>query len=88
MESSAEASQEPLPRGDEWHDWKWQYRNRITTVEQLEKVVHLSEKEKQDISVCLKNFRMAITPYYASLMDPEDPKCPGRMQAIPTAQRR
>jgi len=84
MEGSAEVPLEPGPISSEWYDWKWQFRNRITTVEQLEKVVLLSEKEKRDISVCLNNFRMAITPYYASLMDPKDPKCPIRMQAIPT----
>jgi len=84
MEASIEASPEPEPYGDEWQDWKWQIRNRITTVEQLEKVVCLSEKEKENISLCLKNFRMAITPYYASLMDPVDPNCPIRRQAVPT----
>lgn len=70
--------------GDEWYDWKWQFRNRITTVEQLEKVLPLSEQEKRDIADCLKTFRMAITPYYASLMDPGNPMCPIRMQAVPS----
>lgn len=70
----------------EWNDWKWQFRNRITTVEELEKVINLSEQEKQDISCCLQHFRMAITPYYASLMDPANPTCPIRMQAIPRIQ--
>jgi lysine 2,3-aminomutase len=74
----------PEPPGEEWLDWKWQIRNRITNVKELEKIIHLSEKEKQDISYCLNIFRMAITPYYASLMSPADPKCPIRMQAVPT----
>lgn len=73
---------EPSP--DQWNDWKWQFRNRITTIEGLEKIIHLSEKEKEDIGKCLEHFRMAITPYYASLMDPGDPMCPIRMQAVPT----
>lgn len=84
MEGSMETSEESGPYGAQWRDWKWQLRNRITTVNQLEKIIHLSEKEKQEISLCLQKFRMAITPYYASLMDPEDPKCPIRMQAVPT----
>lgn len=71
-------------RGSEWYDWKWQFRNRITTVDQLEKVLPLSGGEKRDIADCLKTFRMAITPYYASLMDPKDPMCPIRMQAVPS----
>lgn len=73
---------EPYP--EQWYDWKWQFRNRITTIEGLEKIIHLSEKEKEDINKCLEHFRMAITPYYASLMDPGDPMCPIRMQAVPT----
>src|SRR5450830_1199922 len=71
------------PDNPEWHDWKWQYKNRITRIDELAKVVSLCEKDKQDISTCLNRFRMAITPYYASLMDPENPLCPIRMQAIP-----
>ena len=72
------------PHGRQWNDWKWQFQNRITNVDGLEKVINLSDQEKKDISICLKNFRMAITPYYASLMDPNDPHCPIRMQAVPT----
>ena len=68
----------------DWTNWKWQFRNRITGVEELEKVIVLSETEKEDIARCLKTFRMAITPYYASLMDPVNPACPIRMQAVPT----
>jgi lysine 2,3-aminomutase len=66
-----------------WSDWKWQFRNRITRIDELARIVSLSEQEKQDISVCLHNFRMAVTPYYASLMDPIEAGCPIRMQAIP-----
>lgn len=73
---------EPYP--DQWYDWVWQFRNRITTIEELEKVIHLNKKEVEDIGKCLEHFRMAITPYYASLMDPNDPMCPIRMQAVPT----
>ncbi|MCQ2604854.1 MAG: KamA family radical SAM protein [Spirochaetia bacterium] len=68
----------------EWNSWKWQFANRITTAEELDRVLHLSPSEKDNISCCLKNFRMAITPYYASLMDPEDPDCPIRRQAVPS----
>ncbi|HBL83346.1 MAG: lysine 2,3-aminomutase [Clostridiales bacterium GWF2_38_85] len=67
-----------------WYDWKWQYKNRITTVEELRRIITLSEKEKSDIEFCLTNFRMAITPYYASLMQKDNVNCPIRMQAVPT----
>ncbi|HAE41840.1 MAG TPA: lysine 2,3-aminomutase [Clostridiales bacterium] len=66
-----------------WNDWHWQLKNRITNVEDLEKVIHLTEDEKMGIKDCLKNLRMSITPYYAMLMDIEKSNCPIRSQAVP-----
>lgn len=71
---------------EDWNDWRWQMRNNIRDVETLAKVVPLSGAEKTDIGEVLKVFRMAITPYYASLIDPENPACPVRLQAIPRIQ--
>lgn len=68
----------------EWCDWRWQVRNRIQTVEDLNRIIPLTEQEKSQIAKVLEVFRMGITPYYASLMDPDDPSCPIRRQAIPT----
>ena len=68
----------------DWEDWKWQYKNRITTFEQLEKLIELDDEDKEDIKECLKKFRMAITPYYASLIDTSNPRCPIRLQSVPT----
>ncbi|HZK01651.1 MAG TPA: lysine 2,3-aminomutase [Anaerovoracaceae bacterium] len=68
---------------EQWYDWKWQVENRITTVEQLKKIINLTPQEEEDINQVVKNFRLGITPYYASLMDPDDPRCPVRMQAVP-----
>ena len=72
------------PDSREWSDWKWQYSHRITTVQALSQIIRLNEQEKSEIEASLKRFRMAITPYFASLMDPEDPACPIRMQAVPS----
>lgn len=69
---------------EEWNDWHWQVRNRITTVAQLKKVINLNDNEEKAIEESLALLRMAITPYYASLMDPDDPNCPIRKQAVPT----
>jgi lysine 2,3-aminomutase len=68
----------------EWRDWHWQVRNRIQSVEDLDKILALTDEEKGDIGKVLEVFRMGITPYYASLMDADDPDCPVRRQAIPT----
>ncbi len=70
----------------EWNDWHWQLSNRIMDLETLQKVVNLTEQEREGVKHSLKFLRMAITPYYATLMDPDNPKCPVRMQAIPTAK--
>ncbi len=84
----AEEEQPPSPWGDvtkeEWEDWHWQLAHRIQTVDQLRQVISLSDEEQEVLSHSLNALRMAITPYYASLMDPNDPHCPIRLRAIPT----
>lgn len=69
---------------ERWNDWKWQFRHRITTTEQLKSILPLSAKDEAEINTCLGAFRMAITPYYASLINPNDPNDPIRMQAVPS----
>ena len=71
---------------EEWNDWKWQVKNRVETIEQLEKLVDLTEEEKEGITKSLKTIRMGITPYYLSLVDPNNSHCPVRKQAIPSIQ--
>jgi glutamate 2,3-aminomutase len=68
----------------DWQDWRWQLRNRITDVDILAKIVELTPEEIEDIRRTGEKFRWAISPYYASLMDPQDPRCPIRLQAIPS----
>ncbi len=67
---------------ENWKDWHWQVKNRITTLEELKKYITLTEEE--DDARILQEYRMAITPYYLSLIDPNDPFDPVRKQAIPT----
>ncbi len=71
----------------EWGDWRWHVKNRITTVEALKKVINLTAEEEEGIRTTLARFRMAISPYYASLMDPDDGCCPIRKQASAHDQR-
>ncbi|UMZ75138.1 lysine 2,3-aminomutase [Natranaerofaba carboxydovora] len=70
---------------DSWNDWKWQLKNRITSVDELKEIVNLTKNEEKGIGETLKHLRMAITPYYASLMDKDNPSCPIRLQAIPSS---
>lgn len=67
-----------------WEDWRWQIANRITTVDELSQIINLTEDEKGVIDRSLNTLRMAITPYYASLMDKDDAHCPIRVRAVPT----
>lgn len=69
---------------NDWNDWKWQFRNRIRDIETLEKVANITKEEKDNLSKCLKKFKMAITPYYAALMDKDNRKDPVRMLSVPS----
>ncbi|AET70035.1 lysine-2,3-aminomutase [Desulfosporosinus orientis DSM 765] len=69
---------------EQWNDWNWQISNRITNQKELLESMSLDVVEADQIEECLKNFRMAITPYYFSLIDLKDPDCPIRKQAIPS----
>ena len=69
----------------EWNDWRWQVRNRVETLDELKKYIELTPAEEEGVAKSLQTLRMAITPYYLSLIDPNNPNCPIRRQAIPTA---
>ena len=71
---------------EQWNDWKWQVKNRIETLEELKKYVKLSPEEEEGVKQSLDSFRMAITPYYLSLVDLDSPDCPIRKQCVPTLQ--
>lgn len=71
---------------EEWNDWRWQMRSRVTSAEELAKILPLSSEEQAGVERCLRHFRMAVTPYYASLMDPADPESPIRKQAVPSVR--
>ena len=68
----------------DWNNWKWQVANRIETVEELKKYITLQPGEEEAIRESLKTIRMAITPYYLSLIDNNDPNSPIRKQAVPS----
>lgn len=67
----------------QWNDWRWQLSHRIFTFERLKSIIHLSRREEEAIRLCWHKFPMAITPYFSSLLDPFNPRCPIRLQCIP-----
>jgi lysine 2,3-aminomutase len=67
----------------EWNDWRWQLRHRITKLEQLKEIIELTREEIEGIKHSKGRLALAVTPYFASLMEPGNPNCPMRRQAIP-----
>ena len=76
----------PSVTEEQWNDWHWQMKNRVRLITDLEKYFTLTEQEKNEMSVLLSKFRMSITPYYLCLIDPDDPNCPIRKQAVPSVE--
>ncbi|MBX3054922.1 MAG: lysine 2,3-aminomutase [Anaerolineae bacterium] len=70
---------------EKWTDWRWQMSHRLNSLEELAQVVNLTDSERQALQTN-NLFRVDITPYFASLMDPDDIHCPVRKQIIPTSR--
>jgi lysine 2,3-aminomutase len=67
----------------DWNNWKWQLKNRITSLEELKLLIKLTPEEEAGIAKARGRLSMAITPYWAILMDPNNLDCPIRKQAVP-----
>jgi lysine 2,3-aminomutase len=65
-----------------WNDWRWQLSHRLNSLEELRQIVNLTPEEIEGLSAEDK-FRVDVTPYFASLIDPDDPMGPVRQQVIP-----
>jgi len=63
----------------------WQMQHRIRTAEDLERYLKPTPEEREGIAKLAERFHFVITPYYAALMDPDDPQCPIRRQVVPHA---
>ena len=66
-----------------WNDWKWQLRNRVTTLEGLERHLVLTPEERAGIILSGNKLALAVTPHYLNLIEQENPECPIRRQVIP-----
>ena len=70
---------------EKWNSWLWQVQNRIETVDELKRYLPLTVEEEAGALKATKTLRMAITPYYLTLMDKENHLDPVRLQAVPSA---
>ncbi|MEK6714651.1 MAG: KamA family radical SAM protein [Candidatus Omnitrophota bacterium] len=69
----------------EWEDWHWQIKNSIHTKDHLSQIIQLTPQEEEGIRRSRGRLAVSITPYWATLIDSEDPQCPIRRQAVPLA---
>jgi lysine 2,3-aminomutase len=72
-----------LATKDQWNDWQWQVKNRISSYKDLKSLIDLLPEEEAIFKKTGFSFRVAITPYYLSLIDEKNPLDPIRLQAIP-----
>src|SRR5687768_6576424 len=71
----------------DWNDWRWQLKNRITTVQQLQRLMPtLTPEEFAGATLANHKLALAITPYFFNLIDPADEHCPVRWQVIPRVE--
>lgn len=70
---------------NQWHDWHWHIKNRVTDTATLRQILNLTKREIEEIDLTGSRYRWAVSPYYLSIMDPDDPDDPIRRQAVPTA---
>jgi lysine 2,3-aminomutase len=68
---------------EQWNDWKWQFRNRITSVDELSKLTPLNPRDQVAFKLVTQKYPISITPYYFCLINHDDPYDPVRMQAMP-----
>ena len=74
----------PTVSDKDWNDWRWQSRNRVRTQAQLEKMLVLTEDEREGLVKGGTMLPVGVTPYYMSLLDPDDPQQPLRRTVVPT----
>jgi lysine 2,3-aminomutase len=68
---------------EHWQDWKWQLKNRVTTLAALEKHLNLTSGERAGVLLAGTKLALAVTPHYFNLIDRDNPACPIRRQVIP-----
>src|ERR1700693_1678987 len=68
---------------ESWSDWKWQLKNRVTSLPQLEQFIDLSDEERSGVLLSGDKLALAITPHFFNLVPSDNPEDPIRRQVIP-----
>lgn len=69
---------------NDWNNWRWHISSAIRDTKVLSKILPLTDEELKGIEKTATQYRWSVSPYFASLMDPEDQNCPIRKQAVPS----
>jgi lysine 2,3-aminomutase len=69
----------------QWDDWRWQNQNAVRSVRQLRTLLPFAKSELEAIGRLESEYKIAIPPYYFSLIDPDDPDDPIRLQSVPSS---
>jgi lysine 2,3-aminomutase len=71
---------------DQWDDWRWQMQNAIRTTSQLAEFMPLAPQEHAALESLEAKYKLAIPPYYLSLIDFDDPADPIGLQSLPSTR--
>jgi lysine 2,3-aminomutase len=66
-----------------WFDWKWQMRNRLSTVSDFQQYLNLTQDEISGFKAAVGKLSVSVTPYFFNLIDKTNPNCPIRRQVVP-----
>ena len=73
----------PEASSDQWNDWKWQLRNRVSSLAALESRLQLTDEERGGVLLAGNKLSLSITPHYFNLIEPGNADCPIRRQVVP-----
>jgi lysine 2,3-aminomutase len=71
---------------EEWENWHWQLKNRVKNSAVLKELLPISRQEIEEIDKTGSRYRWAVSPYYLSLVDPDNLNDPVKLQSIPQIQ--
>lgn len=68
----------------DWNDWRWQSQNAVRHTRRLVELLDFSPEERGALAALQAEYKLAIPPYYFSLIDRSDPSDPIRLQSVPS----
>src|SRR2546423_1300025 len=67
----------------DWNNWRWQLKHRITSLEQLQRLMpSLTPEEYAGTKMANTKLALAITPCFFNLIDPADENIPLRRPVV------